>query len=272
MMFKSLSGFELESAVASALDRSGWTVHLEHDAFGIMADIWASKENSETLVVECKTYRKLVGLRTVRQFVSTVRFLRKKNQNLNAWLVTTSGFTTNAQAALAETKIRAYTLDEVLDKFQLTRAVIDVECEKWNDEVNKARSNKIRAFVITPLDAGMDDVFFLGVLWVTERLKIVAKRSDTLDHNGEIIEGIRTAIRDYDIIIADTSGANPNVCYEVGFAHALEKYCVLICRKGNKIPFDLHGASHLIYKNIRDLRMSLQTELEKTLTRIQEKI
>ena len=269
-MYRSHAGFELESTVASVLEQSKWNVLVEHDASGIMVDIWASKKDSGNLIVGCKAYRKLVGLRTARQFASTVRFLREKNQNLSAWLVTTSGFTANAQTALAHAKIRAYTLDGLLNEFKLTRGTIYSGCEKWNKEANKARSGKIRAFVITPLDAGMDDVFFLGILWATKKLKIVTKRSDTLEHNGEIIEGIRAAIGDYDIIIADTSGANPNVCYEVGFAHALKKYCVLACRKGNKLPFDLQGVNHLIYRNIIDLRELLRTELEENIKKIRE--
>lgn len=41
--------------------------------------------------------------------------------------------------------------------------------------------------------------------------------------SGMIHEEIVSSIRDADLVIADLSGANPNVCYELGIAHALGK-------------------------------------------------
>ena len=90
-------------------------------------------------------------------------------------------------------------------------------------------------------------------------------RADDLEHQGEIIDEIREAIRTYDVILADTTGANPNVCYEVGFAHALDRPTILICQTGEKLPFDLRGTNHLMYRNILDLREPLREKLAQAL-------
>lgn len=264
-----LSSYSLEFTVASLLEQRGWEVRVENNVSGIIVDIWASDKNKNNFIIECKAYRKLVGLRTVRQFASTLKFLQEENPQLKAWLITTSGFTANAQSALQQSGIEGYTLDELFVKFQITREKLSIDDGKWDEEVQNSRSNQIRAFVITPFDDGMQDVFILGIRWATNALEIVAKRADDLEHNGEIIEKIQSAIRDYDIIIADTSGANPNVCYEVGYTHALKNHCVLVCRKGNKLPFDLRGTNHLMYRNILDLRELLKKKLTKTLEQIQ---
>jgi len=58
------------------------------------------------------------------------------------------------------------------------------------------------------------------------------------------------------------TGRNPNVFYEVGYAHALEKRCVLLTSNANDIPFDLKHHRHIIYNNsISDLCESLRGEL-----------
>ena len=233
-----------------------------------MIDIGASNNNNNHLIVECKAYRKPVGLGTAREFARTVNFLREEEPNLEAWLVTTSGFTQGAQKALIRSSIKGFTLSDLFSKLGKTSDKLVAENAKWDTQIQKSRSSQIRVFVLMPFCDDMLDVFILGVRWVTDKLDMVAERSDDIDHNGEIIEHILSSIRDYDIIIADTSGSNPNVCYEVGYAHGIKKNCVLICKKGNKLPFDLQGANHLMYKNVIDLR----TQLEKKLTQLRNQI
>ena len=111
----------------------------------------------------------------------------------------------------------------------------------------------------------MDDVFILGIRWAADQLGAVAERSDDLEHNGGIIAEIKTANQQYDVIVGDTTGGNPNVCYEVGYAHALEKPTILICRKGEELPFDLQGTNHIMYPNVLGLRAPLKEKLQAAL-------
>lgn len=48
------------------------------------------------------------------------------------------------------------------------------------------------------------------------------------------------------VIVADTTGRNPNVFYEVGVAHAFRRPIVLIVDDPKSIPFDIHSEGHLI--------------------------
>ena len=255
------SGRQLERTVAALLQKANWTVEIEKGSQGMLVDIWATDGCSGELVVECKAFKKLIGVATARQFTSTVRVIRQKHPSLEAWLVTTSGFTPNALGILSRADIKAMTLNEVFAKCGGDREDLKVENLNLNTNGGKANSKDIRVFVIMPFSDDMLDVFMLGIRWVTEKLGMVAKRADNIDHNGEIIGQILSAIREYDIIVGDTSGANPNVCYEVGYAHGLGKQCVLICKKGNSLPFDLQGTNHLMYRNILDLRVQLENKL-----------
>jgi hypothetical protein len=49
------------------------------------------------------------------------------------------------------------------------------------------------------------------------------------------------------IILADLSGKNPNVFYELGLAHALAKPAILVTESMDDVPFDLRALRVLIY-------------------------
>jgi hypothetical protein len=67
----------------------------------------------------------------------------------------------------------------------------------------------------------------------------VVLRADDDPNPGEITPAIITAILKADLIVADLTGANPNVFYELAVAHAYNKPTVHIRLAGEVIPFDL---------------------------------
>jgi nucleoside 2-deoxyribosyltransferase len=52
---------------------------------------------------------------------------------------------------------------------------------------------------------------------------------------GSLNEKLQADIQAADVVIADCSGKNPNVFYEIGVAHALLKPVVLIHEIGNDV-------------------------------------
>ncbi len=49
-------------------------------------------------------------------------------------------------------------------------------------------------------------------------------------------------------MVADISGKNPNVLYEIGMAHSLGKNVVLIAEQGESLPFDIAAVRVVFYK------------------------
>ena len=72
-----------------------------------------------------------------------------------------------------------------------------------------------------------------------------------LKKNIEVIgvdENISNMIENADIIIADLTDNNPNVFYEVGYAHALKKALIPIVEKSQvNIPSELQGTLYFAY-------------------------
>ncbi|NOT05540.1 MAG: hypothetical protein HOP27_13160 [Anaerolineales bacterium] len=65
------------------------------------------------------------------------------------------------------------------------------------------------------------------------------ERSDTLSIPGSITLDIIHRLVEYDLVIADLTGRNPNVYYELAIRHASQKPVVHLIREGEDIPFDL---------------------------------
>jgi len=75
-------------------------------------------------------------------------------------------------------------------------------------------------------------------------------RADDFCTAGLIIDDITRSIRECTVVIADVTPNNPNVFYEVGFAHGIGKPTILLSdRKREKLPFDISGFRTLFYDN-----------------------
>ena len=80
-----------------------------------------------------------------------------------------------------------------------------------------------------------------------------------------ILQDIIQDISNASIIIADVTMDNPNVFYELGFAHALKKPTILLAdiEKREKLPFDISGYRTIFYSNT----IGGKSEIEETLIR-----
>jgi hypothetical protein len=63
-------------------------------------------------------------------------------------------------------------------------------------------------------------------------------RADKIAKAGEITEQVFRLIREADVVIADVSDGNPNVMYELGLRHTLNKSTIQIGEYG-RLPFDI---------------------------------
>jgi hypothetical protein len=107
---------------------------------------------------------------------------------------------------------------------------------------------KKTCFVIAPIGAKDSDVrkrsdkvlkhIFKKAL--AKKYKVI--RGDEIDQPGIITSQVLRAIQDSHLVLADLTGHNPNVLYELAIRHAIEKPIIhVIDQKISKITFDIAG-------------------------------
>jgi hypothetical protein len=87
---------------------------------------------------------------------------------------------------------------------------------------------------------------------------------------GSVVDEIWGHIRHSDVVIADLTGDSPNVYYELGISHALNKPTVLLVFNQNgdvpsTIPFDISVQRILPYGTEQSLRLQIKRQLSNRL-------
>jgi hypothetical protein len=113
-------------------------------------------------------------------------------------------------------------------------------------------------FVLMPFDERFSDIYKFGIKGAAEDADAYAERVDEQIFVEGMLDRIFNQINKADVIVADMTAKNPNVFYEVGYAHALNKVVLLITQSAEDIPFDLKHRQHIVYGGkIEHLRTEL---------------
>lgn len=126
-------------------------------------------------------------------------------------------------------------------------------------------------FMLMPFEKNLTDIYeqYIKAPLISKGYNV--KRADDFYRSTDIIADILECINDADIIIADLTGRNPNVFYELGIAHRKKiRNVILICQKEDDIPFDLRGKRMILYENTLKGYEELREELPKYIKDIEE--
>ena len=125
------------------------------------------------------------------------------------------------------------------------------------------------AFIMMAIDASKPELedIRVGIKDVFEEFGIEAVAADEIEHEGVITERILSEIGTSEFLIADLTHERPNVYYEIGHAHALNKRVILVRKEGTKIHFDLANHNCREYKNAIGLKKLLRKRLESITNR-----
>ncbi len=120
---------------------------------------------------------------------------------------------------------------------------------------------KPHVFVAMPFKKEMDDVFYFGIQQPVRELGFVCERVDQEAFVGDILDRVKQKIETATIVIAELTGANPNVYLEVGYAWGKGRPTLLLARAEEELRFDVRGQRTLKYERIIDLKEALTREL-----------
>jgi nucleoside 2-deoxyribosyltransferase len=116
-------------------------------------------------------------------------------------------------------------------------------------------------FAAMPFASEFEDTFFFAM---RQAAGAACERLDLQHYAGDITAKLKEMLAECDAVIADISGANANVLYEVGYAHALGKKTIHICSTPlDQMPFDVRQWNTIFYELGRT--HALRDELTKHL-------
>lgn len=120
-----------------------------------------------------------------------------------------------------------------------------------------------KAFVVMQFSSPYNEVYQDVIRIICDEFHVEVIRADEEYGPGIIIADVSKQIVESKFVVADITPANPNVYYEVGYAHALNKPTILIAEKGTKLPFDVSPFRTLLYENTINGKAKLEDGLRK---------
>lgn len=140
--------------------------------------------------------------------------------------------------------------------------VIDISAEAPAHEKAKETFKKLEktakvktgdtCFVMMPFTGPLGSYYEKVYKPAIEKTGLTPIRADNeIFGTGKIIDQIWTGINSAKVLVAELTSRNPNVFYELGLAHALQKPVVLISASEVDVPFDLHHI-RVIYYDVTD--------------------
>ena len=184
-----------------------------------------------------------------------------------------SADTEAALAALAQLKVGKYELHPTLVAFlkavesQLaTLPRPDYIFSFPLGDPPRQAGEKRAAFVAMPYKPKWSKAVETVIQTSADQSNFLANVSRNSEKPGLITSQIWNEIRRAEVVVAEISDKNPNVFYELGFAHALGKEVILLSQNVSKRPFDISTARLLRYR-IDDLP-SLGKSLKRAFAQI----
>lgn len=134
--------------------------------------------------------------------------------------------------------------------------------ENLGIDLKKTKVTKDQIFLLTPFHNEFDKMYNVVKELCTDiGFKVI--RGDEEFIKGNILKYIVKNILESRVVIANLSGRNPNVYYELGIAHSMGKPVILLTEELNEVPFDLRNNRLIIYGKDKSL---LKLELRKSLS------
>jgi hypothetical protein len=124
-------------------------------------------------------------------------------------------------------------------------------------------------FVLMPFTRDLQAVYDKCLVPTVQSVDLSIARADDLYTSEALMMDIWSAIYASSLLIADCTGRNPNVFYELGIAHTVGVPAMMISQVEDDIPSDLRHLRYYVYKPSRagldSLSEAVRRVLESTL-------
>lgn len=120
-------------------------------------------------------------------------------------------------------------------------------------------------FVLMPFTAALRPIYDDHIKIVAHNLHLTVARADDFFTTNSVITDVWSAICGAKLLIADCTGRNPNVFYEIGLAHVLGKTVILLTQSGDDVPFDVRHIRYIQYEYTPRGMKSFESTLSATI-------
>ncbi len=131
--------------------------------------------------------------------------------------------------------------------------------------------SKKTCFFVTPIGSNYsperkisDFVMAVHLKPTLEKFGYTVERADSSPSVERIDQSVLEHVQSSDLVIADVSGNNPNVMFELGYRIALDKPYIIIAQDVNELPFDISGIRTLFYETLAPNILEFNAQLEHT--------
>lgn len=142
----------------------------------------------------------------------------------------------------------------------------------------RPRFNKLKiplkenhCFYLCPFMEPFDSIYRDHAIKALKEEGFSIERADEIFGTQPIIEDIWEGINSASIIVADVTGRNPNVMYEIGMAHTVGKPVVIIAQNMDDVPFDLKQYRCITYEYTPPGCQLLKDKLKSTVRFLKSK-
>lgn len=154
-----------------------------------------------------------------------------------------------------------------------------------NDELNQPPTNSLAfnpifglpathsqyeadVFVMMPFKLELKSVYDDCIKPAVQSLNLTVNRGDDFFTKHTIMTDIWSAVCHCQLVIADCTGKNANVFYEMGMAHTVGKPVIAIAQNEADIPFDIQQYRYIVYQFTPDGLQTFGSELKDAINKI----
>src|SRR5437763_1454513 len=103
-------------------------------------------------------------------------------------------------------------------------------------------------FVVSPFGGAFDEYYLKIYQPAICAAGLTSLRADEVFSPGVFMRDVVGGILGSSVVLAELTGRNANVFYEVGLAHAFGKPVIMLTQEGNAVPSDLQGLRWIGYQ------------------------
>lgn len=201
--------------------------------------------------------------RQQRAVVNYVReHVERRIYKLNEKLVDSEKKWLDVNHLIASSQSGKYALD-----FTNTNNPIKFENHRYFENFGISKDDlsvdKGLVFVLMPFHPDFEGAF-TAIRDACAPFGLLCLRGDEHIISGDILSHILKSIVKANLIICVVDGRNPNVFYELGIAHGLDKNVIIVTREHFEAITDIKSNKLVVYKNYNELTVKLEREIGRS--------